>query len=179
MLKQAANLCRSSVYWLLILLFGLSLELIALYFQYQLGYGPCVLCVEIRAIVFGIIVIALLGMLLSSNRFMANIMNLLLAGAGVSFYLKSDYLLLIERNLVEGSCGFKANFPSWMPLDTWLPSVFEPWEACGYTPMLWFNITMAEGLIYCSIFIFALGAISFLLNLFFGKTPKEMSLFNH
>ncbi len=178
MLKQAANLCRSSVYWLLILLFGLSLELIALYFQYQLGYGPCVLCVEIRAIVLAIIIIALFGIVFSSNRFMANFMNILLAATGVGFYLKSDYLLLIERNLVEGSCGFKANFPSWMPLDQWLPSVFEPWEACGYTPMLWFDITMAEGLVYCSIFVFALGAISLILNVLFGKSRREMSLFN-
>lgn len=178
MLKLAANLCRSSTYWLLILLFGLSLELIALYFQYQLGYGPCVLCVEIRAIVLAIMIIAFFGILFSSNRFMANITNIMLAGAGVAFYLKSDYLLLIERNLVEGSCGFKANFPSWMPLDQWLPSVFEPWEACGYTPMLWFNITMAEGLIYCSIFVFALGAIAFLLNIFFGKNRREQNLFS-
>lgn len=178
MLKLAANFCRSSVYWLLIFLFGLSLELIALYFQYQLGYGPCVLCVEIRAIVLAVMLVALIGMFISSSRLGANLMNALLIGCGVSFYLKADYLLLIERNLVEGSCGFKANFPNWLPLDTWFPSVFEPWEACGYTPMLWFNITMAEGLIYCSIGILAIASISLLLNLCFGKKQRELQLFS-
>ncbi|MEH6443859.1 MAG: disulfide bond formation protein B [Oceanospirillaceae bacterium] len=178
MLKLAANFCRSSGYWLLIFLFALSLELIALYFQYQLGYGPCVLCVEIRAIVFSVMVIALIAIFACHYRILANLMNLLLIASGVGLYLKSNYLLLIERNLVEGSCGFKPNFPTWLPLDEWIPSVFQAWEACGYTPMLWLEITMAEGLIYCSWFVIALGAISLLLNLFFGKRERGLQLFN-
>jgi disulfide bond formation protein DsbB len=177
MLKLAANLCRYPSYWLLIFLFGVAMELIALYFQYQLGYGPCVLCVEIRAIVLAIIIIALIGVFSCTNRTMANLMNIALMGAGTFFYFKSEYLLLIERNLIDGSCGFKANFPQWMPLDKWLPSVFEPWEACGYTPMLWFNITMAEGLMYCAILIFSLGAVSLLLNAFLGKKKRTSNLF--
>ncbi len=177
MLIFGANLCRYSIYWLLVLLFALSLELIALYYQYSLGYGPCVLCVEIRAIVLAIAVIALIGMFTCKNRTMANALNLAMMAAGTFFYFKAEYLMLIERNLVEGACGFKANFPQWMPLDKWLPSVFEPWEACGYTPMLWFNITMAEGLIYCAIFVFSLGACSLLLNAFYGRDKRTSNLF--
>ena len=179
MFKLAANLCRSTGYWFLIFLFALSLEVIALYFQYQLGYGPCVLCVEIRAIVGAIMLIAMLEMLFANNRTMANIFNILLAATGAFFYDKADYLLRIERNLVESACGFSADFPNWLPLDKWLPSVFEPWEACGYTPNLWFNITMAEALVYCSIFIFALGSLALLLNLVAGRREHSLNLFNH
>jgi disulfide bond formation protein DsbB len=45
----------------------------------------------------------------------------------------------------------KLGFPDWIALDKWLPSVFEPWEPCGYTPELLFGITMAEGLIVVSV----------------------------
>jgi disulfide bond formation protein DsbB len=87
MLKLAANICRSPLYWLLIFLFGLSLELIALYFQYQLGYGPCVLCVEIRAIVLAVMLLALLGIFTANNRLMANLANILLFASGAALYL--------------------------------------------------------------------------------------------
>ena len=177
MLKLTANICRSPYYWLLIFLFALSLELIALYFQYQLGYGPCVLCVEIRAIVLAVMLVALVGMFTARYRWMANLTNSLLLGSGVGLYFKVDYLLLVERNMVESACGFKPDFPSWMPLDKWLPSVFEAWEACGYTPMLWLDITMAEALNYCAIFLIALGAISLILNCLFGKTERSLKLF--
>jgi disulfide bond formation protein DsbB len=86
-------------------------------------------------------------------------------------------LLLVERNLVDSACGFKADFPSWIPLDKWLPSVFEPWEACGYTPMLWLDITMAEGLIYSSVSLIALGVISLVLNCLFGTSYGRSKAF--
>ena len=177
MLSLIANISRSTSYWFLIFLMALSLELIALYFQYQLGYGPCVLCVEIRALVFAVMLIALVAMLLCQYRLIANLMNLALSGAGAALYLKSDLLLRIERNQVESTCGFKADFPQWLPLDQWLPAVFEPWEACGYTPMLWLDITMAEALIYCSIAITLLGLISLFINVAFGRKKDKLELF--
>jgi len=178
MLSFAANICRSSSYWLLIFIAGLSLELIALYFQYQLGYGPCVLCIEIRAVVFLIMLISLLAMLLCRYRVLANLMNLALSAAGVLLYFKADLLLRIERNQVESACGFKADFPQWLPLDVWLPSVFEPWEACGYTPMLWLDITMAEALVYCSYGVIATGVLMLATNLLFGKKKQPTSPFS-
>jgi len=178
MLSLAANICRSSSYWFLIFIAGLSLELIALYFQYQLGYGPCVLCIEIRAVIFIIMAIALVAMLLCRIRLFANIMNIALSAAGALFYIKSDLLLRIERNQVESTCGFKAEFPQWLPLDVWLPAVFEPWEACGYTPMLWLDITMAEALVYCSYAVIALGVLMLIINLLFGKKKQNPALFS-
>ncbi len=167
MFKLATKLCQSTGYWLLVFLFALSLELIALFFQYQFGYGPCVLCVEIRALIFGVMLLAIVGMLAASIRLISILLNVGITACGISLYLKAEHLLKIERNLVESACGFKANFPSWLPLDKWLPSVFEPWEACGYTPMMWLDYTMAEALIYCSYFVIGLGLAGLLLNLFF------------
>lgn len=178
MLTLAANMCRSSGYWFLLFLFSLSLELIALYFQYQLGYGPCVLCIEIRAVVLVIGIISLLAMFICRFRLLANLMNLALISIGAIMYLKSELLLKIERNEIESLCGFKADFPQWLPLDQWLPSVFEAWEACGYTPMLWFDTTMAEALIYCSISIMAVGAFALVVNILFGQEKPKLQLFS-
>lgn len=178
-MKFLANICCSRTYWLLVFIFALSLELIALYYQYQLGYGPCLLCVEVRAIVLAIMVIALVGIFTSRQRVMANLMNILLAISGVAFYIKSNLLVRIERNEIESTCGFKADFPNWLPLDVWLPAVFEPWEACGYTPMMKFGLTMGEVLVYCSYFIFALGAVALILNLIFGKKKTAQSLYTN
>jgi len=178
-MKFLANICCSRAYWLLVFIFALSLELIALYYQYQLGYGPCLLCVEVRAIVLAIMLIAIIGMLTCRIRALANLMNILLAGSGIAFYIKSILLVRIERNEIESSCGFKADFPNWLPLDTWLPAVFEPWEACGYTPMMKFGLTMGETLVYCSYFIFSLGAVALILNLAFGKKKTNQSPYSN
>ena len=178
MLTLAAKICRTTGYWFLLFLFAISLELIALYFQYQLGYGPCVLCVEIRAIVLGVALISLLGMLVCRYRVLANLMNIGLIGIGAFMYLKSDLLLKIENNEIESVCGFKPDFPQWLPLDIWLPSVFEAWEACGYTPEMWVDITMAQALIYCSIGIIALGVFALTANILFGKEKQDLQLFS-
>lgn len=179
MLKALANLCRSPVYWFLIFLFTLSLELVALYFQYQLGYGPCVLCIHIRFIVAALMLTSILGMICCGSRLLANLMNIITITLGAVFYQKADEILRIERNEIESSCGFSAGFPDWLPLDQWLPSVFEPWESCGYTPLMWFDFTMAEVLIACSLFVVAMGSLSLLFNIFFGRQNRSLQLFNN
>ena len=178
MQKLLANICRSKLYWSLVFLFALSLELIALYYQYELGYGPCILCVEVRAIVFAIMLIALSGIVLGRVKWVTNLTNIALSASGVFLYLKAKLLVSIERNEIESACGFKANFPQWLPLDTWLPSMFEPWEACGYTPMMMFDNTMGELLVYCAMFIFSLGVLGLIVHLLFGKHLQARSLFN-
>jgi disulfide bond formation protein DsbB len=67
------------------------------------------------------------------------------------FAYQSFMVLGIERYWFEGSCTMDAPFPNWLPLHEWLPSVFEPWELCGYTPEIIRGITMAESLVIISI----------------------------
>ena len=40
--------------------------------------------------------------------------------------------------------------PAWFALDKWFPAIFEVQTSCGYTPIIFFNITMAEILLVVS-----------------------------
>lgn len=141
---------RSALFWLAMIVLCISMESIALYFQYVLDYGPCVLCVHIRAWVLALLIISILGFMLRNTRLGLIISNLVALTFSIGMLERAYTTLGIERGFVDGSCTLSSGFPSWLALDKWLPTVFEPWEACGYTPELLFGITMAEGLIVLS-----------------------------
>lgn len=147
MFSTLACINRSCFFWIAMIVICLCMESIALYYQYVLDYGPCVLCVQIRAWVLGLLITSVFGLMLRKHKLTLILANLtaLFFSAGM---LERAYMTLgIERGFIEGSCTLNSGFPSWLALDKWLPSIFEPWEACGYTPELLFGITMAEGLI--------------------------------
>ncbi len=144
MLNLLATLSRSRIYWFLVLLACLTMEGTALYYQYGLDYGPCVLCVQVRAWLLGLALVALVMLFLPAFAFLGQFLSLLLA-SGLLY--TSWRTLGIERGTIIDSCTMDAGFPDWLPLQRWLPQVFEPWEPCGYTPELPFGITMAEGLV--------------------------------
>lgn len=148
--SMLACLNRSAFFWLAMIVACIAMEATALYYQYVLDYGPCVLCVHIRAWIFAILVLSVVGLISRKNKGATTVVNLLalLAAAGMT---ERSYLTLgIEKGFVDGSCTLNAGFPSWLPLDQWVPSVFEPWEACGYTPEMLLGITMAEALMLIS-----------------------------
>ncbi len=144
MLQKLA--AHSKAYWLLLIAAGLSLEGVALYFQYGLDYGPCVLCTHIRAWILGLIMVAVAGLALSGSR-LAPLPHLLSVPVAAALVERSWLTLGIERGFIEGSCTMDSGYPAWLALDRWWPTVFEPWEPCGYTPELLFGVTMAEALI--------------------------------
>ena len=138
---------RSALFWLAMITLCISMESIALFYQYVLDYGPCVLCVHIRAWVLALLIISIIGFLLRNKRLGLVISNLVALTFSIGMLERAYTTLGIERGFIDGSCTLSSGFPSWLPLDKWLPTIFEPWEACGYTPELLFGITMAEGLI--------------------------------
>jgi disulfide bond formation protein DsbB len=66
------------------------------------------------------------------------------------FVERSWQTLAVERGWVFGECDMESGLPSWFALDKWFPAVFEVQTACGYTPLIIFNITMAEVLMLVS-----------------------------
>tara|TARA_R110001592_G_C13189487_1_gene752214 strand:- start:2697 stop:3035 length:339 start_codon:yes stop_codon:yes gene_type:complete len=64
----------------------------------------------------------------------------------ILLFLKCRELYRIEAGLQDAGCMFNAGLPSWFDLEAWLPSLFEVRSACGDSPELLFNITMAEAL---------------------------------
>lgn len=120
--------------WLLLAALALSLDGGALYLQHALQVEPCNECIYIRAGVLAIGVAALLGAM--APRFLAVRAVALtgcLAALGWSLY-RVDLLLDLERIVREGgeaSCKRFKGFPDWLPLEKWLPEVFEPRAMCG------------------------------------------------
>ena len=63
---------------------------------------------------------------------------------------RSWQVLAVERGWTFGDCDMDLGMPSWFALDKWLPSVFEVQTSCGYTPLILFQISMAEALLVFS-----------------------------
>jgi disulfide bond formation protein DsbB len=150
MLNTLTCFVRSQWYWLAMIFTGLAMEGIALYFQYGLDYGPCVLCIHVRIWVMAFILLGVIGLVCRNSRPLSIIISALTVIAAIGLSERSWMTFAIERNLIEGSCTMGAGLPDWFALDQWLPSIFEPWELCGWTPELLFGITMAEGLLLTS-----------------------------
>jgi len=143
------------------MLLGVSLESLALVYQYVLEYWPCVLCIHVRIWVLGLIVAALTGFVLRQHRIGRAIGYLLVLVMSVGLLERSWKLLAIERGFaVDGECNFDAGLPDWFALDQWFPAMFKVWEACGYTPELLFGVTMAEALLVLSIALASLALLS-------------------
>lgn len=126
------------------------MEAVALFYQYGLDYGPCVLCIHIRIWIAALLLISIVGISLGKNSRINTTCHLLSTGVAIGLLERSWQTLGIEKGWIDGSCGFGSGLPEWFALDKWFPVVFEAWESCGYTPELLFGITMAEGLIVFS-----------------------------
>lgn len=137
-------------YWLAIILIGLILESVALYYQYMLNEWPCVLCIHIRIWILGLIVIALFALLVQSWPGLVRLAHGLTFVAVIGFVERSWQVLAVERGWTFGDCDMDAGLPDWFALDRWLPAVFEVKTSCGYTPLIIFNISMAEVLMVIS-----------------------------
>lgn len=160
MLEKITLLSRNKIYWAILLLTCLLMEGVALYYQYALDYGPCVLCIHVRIWIAAIGIVALAALLLPTCPRVQKITHPLSLLAVIGLTERSWQTLAVERGWSEGSCSnLDTGLPDWFALDRWLPTIFEPWEPCGYTPELLFRITMAEGLLAFSVLMIAISLI--------------------
>jgi disulfide bond formation protein DsbB len=146
-----AKLGRSNAYWLAMAVGALALEGAALYYQYVLNEYPCVVCIHVRIWVAALAVVGILGLALKRSRGGLVVANLLSLATAVGFAERSWKTLAIERHWIEElSCTMDAGLPTWFALDHWFPAVFGVQASCGFTPIIAFNITMAESLMAIS-----------------------------
>ncbi|MFT5218383.1 MAG: disulfide bond formation protein DsbB [Planctomycetota bacterium] len=137
-------------YWLAIIVIGLMLEASALYYQYVLDEWPCVLCIHIRIWILGLIVIALFALLVQAWPGLVRLAHGLIFIAMIGLVERSWQVLAVERGWTFGNCDMDAGLPDWFALDRWFPAIFEVKTSCGYTPLIIFNISMAEVLMFLS-----------------------------
>ncbi|MEX0624339.1 disulfide bond formation protein B [Saccharospirillum sp.] len=160
MLNQLHRLVLSPWYWLAIVLVGLGLEGVALFYQHVLGEPPCVLCIHARVWTLGGIIAGSVGLILHRLHWARLVAQLGVVISIAGLMERSYRAMQVERGTYEGVCGFDPGFPSWMPLDVWFPNVFEVWTMCGYSPNFILGLTMVEGLTYGSGVLLAIALVA-------------------
>ena len=151
---------RSRWYWLTLVLFGIALLSVALYYQYALGDEPCQVCIHARLWVVAFTLIALIMLItpqITLVRVLGNL-GVLIAGAGL--FERSRYLYRLENGIGDGSCQFQLGMPDWFAVDRWMPWLFEVRNLCSFTPEMLLGLSMAETLMGLAIGIGFLAALT-------------------
>ena len=151
--ERILHILTSKIYWLVLLVIGIAMESMALFYQHVLEYYPCVLCIHVRIIVLGIIIISIFGLSFFGIKKVILTLHLLMTALLAGLLERSYQLLGVERGFITGECSMNSGLPSWFAVDQWFPWFFKIWEPCGYTPVLLFGITMAEALIVLSVIL--------------------------
>ena len=158
--------------WFLLFLFSAIIESCALYFQYGLNLRPCVECVYERAAVALFGVCGLMGMLMPAVKIMRFLTSSgFLASSIFGLTVSIEHYLETVKTGFGATCRLKADFPSFLPLDEWMPFMFRPLDTCG--PLDWslLGLSMPEWIMI----IFSCGIIVstvFILSQMVRTTPR-------
>ena len=118
------------LFWPAVAIGGLLILAFVLYLQHVRGFAPCSLCIFIRLDVLGLVLAGIVGSLARVRGSPA---------ASPRWHARRqpgrDLPRLVAGRGRETGCpghGQKMfmGFPEWIPLDTWLPQVFQP-EGCA------------------------------------------------
>lgn len=164
-MMQIQRLLQSRFYWVMLLTGAVLAEGTALYFQYALDYGPCVLCIHIRLWLFALIPVSLFALLTPHCRKAQVGCHLLALIIALGLAERSWRTLAVERYWIESACSLDSGFPTWFAPGQWWPWMFEIWESCGYTPEMLGEFTMAEILALSGSLFVILAALAFGLSL--------------
>jgi disulfide bond formation protein DsbB len=148
--KKLQIMSQSHWYWLAYIVAGLTFLAIALLFQYPLDNPPCAMCIQVRIWISLFIIVSFAGLLIRHHRIMNVIANLSTLLIAVGLTELSYRLLGTERGFIFSDCGLDLGLPAWFAIDEWWPWMYRVETLCGYTPELFFGITMAEMLIVIS-----------------------------
>lgn len=152
------NFAQSRTAWLVLTATALALELAALFFQYIMKLDPCVMCIYQRLAIFGILFAGVLGTIGYQSR-IARIIAMMLWGTSAAYGLKLALELVdMQTNPSPfATCSFLPEFPSWMPLHEWIPSIFMPTGMCTDIPWQMMGVTMGQWMIVAfSVYLLAL-----------------------
>lgn len=145
-------------YWAALILIGSALEAAALYYQYGLDEWPCVLCIHVRIWIMAFVLLGILAIICARSKLAMRIAHGLNVLIMLGLVERSWNVLAVERGWIFGNCEIDLGMPTWFALDKWIPSLFEVQTACGYTPLILFNITMAEALLVFSTLLLIISA---------------------
>ena len=151
---------KSRWYWLTLVLFGIALLGVALYYQYALGDEPCQVCIHARLWVVAFTLIALFMLITPQITLVRVVGSLGVLTAGAGLFERARYLYRLENGIGDGSCQFQLGMPDWFAVDRWMPWLFEVRNLCSFTPEMLFGLSMAETLMGLAIGIGLLAALT-------------------
>ena len=152
----------SRILWGGMVLLCLFLEAVALFYQYQLDYLPCVLCVHVRMLLAVLLLIGIVALVARPKPVFSLVLFALATLIWLWMLERSWQLLGVEMGFIMGDCEMSSGLPAWLALEKWFPFIFEIHEPCGYTPYVFMKLTMAQVLLAMSA-VFSLVFIASLL----------------
>jgi disulfide bond formation protein DsbB len=133
--------------WAAVILICIGLEAGALYFQLERMQFPCELCIYTRVWIAAIALTAAAGLMLRNTVWPARLAIAVELILSIGLATVVYELLALEYGFAAfGACSIYPNFPSWAPLDQWLPVLFKVQGPCAATPEVLFGLSMADGL---------------------------------
>ncbi|MFJ2975228.1 disulfide bond formation protein DsbB [Kluyvera sp. NPDC087067] len=147
MLRYLNQSSRGRSAWLLMALTAFALELVALWFQHVMLLKPCVLCIYERCALFGIMGAGLVGAIAPKSplRYVAIVIWIYSAFRGLQLAWEHTMIQLHPSPFM--TCDFMARFPSWLPLDKWLPQVFVASGDCAVRQWEFLSLEMPQWLV--------------------------------
>jgi disulfide bond formation protein DsbB len=142
LLKVIRTLSLQRWPWLLLSGTAILLESFALYMQHVMGVEPCNECIYIRVGVLGLAAAGLIGAMAPKVPILRwTALSVWSLAVGGSLF-RANLLLDLEQKVREGAeagCARFKGFPEWMPLERWLPDMFEPRAMCGTVSWTFLN----------------------------------------
>ncbi|MWP50310.1 MULTISPECIES: disulfide bond formation protein DsbB [unclassified Gilliamella] len=169
MLSLLNQYSKSRFAWLLLFFSTFSFEITALYFQYGLGLAPCTLCIYQRCAIFGIMsasIIALIAPKYTIIRLTS--ISIWLFSAYKGFTLAIFHAHLQFEPSLNDTCSIKVQFPTWLPLDSWIPSLFNAYGSCADKIWTFLTIEMSQWMIIIFACYLIVG-LSILISQFFSS----------
>ena len=153
------TIAESSWFWILTIIAGLFLLVVAVFYQHVYKELPCVLCVQIRLWISLLVVIASIAVFFHKHRIPNLIAHISVFIIAIALTERSYQLLGTERGFLFGDCGFTSGLPTWFAIEKWLPWLYRIETSCGYTPEVIFGITMAEVLMFLSVLLLIFSSV--------------------
>jgi disulfide bond formation protein DsbB len=146
--SQLKSFSQHRLSWALLFVFVIFFELCALFFQHIMNLAPCVMCIYERVAMFGIGAAALVG-LISPQYWPIRFIGLLgwLAASVKGYQLATQHVDYQLNPSPFATCDIYVQFPSWAPLNQWLPSVFEAYGDCSEIVWQWLTLSMPQWLV--------------------------------
>ncbi|ROS16308.1 thiol:disulfide interchange protein DsbB [Raoultella sp. BIGb0399] len=150
------------------------LELVALWFQHVMLLQPCVMCIYERCALLGIMGAGIVGAIAPKTplRYVALVIWLYSALRGLQ--LAWEHTMIQLHPSPFQTCDFAARFPTWLPLDKWIPQMFVASGDCSVRQWEFLTLEMPQWLVGIFAAYLIVGVLVLIAQPF---KPKKRDLF--